>query len=64
MSAANLDQPYIGSVTLNGRPLARAFIRHEEIMAGGELRFTMQAAPNKSWASAPSARPFSMTPYR
>ena len=44
--------PYIGSVTLNGKPLDRAFLRHEEIMAGGELHFTMQAQPNKAWATA------------
>ena len=45
---------YIGSVQLNGKPLTRSFIRHEEIMAGGELRFVMQATPNKSWATVPT----------
>jgi putative alpha-1,2-mannosidase len=43
LSAAN---GYVGSVTLNGKPLARSFLRHEDILAGGELVFTMQAAPN------------------
>lgn len=52
---------YVGRVTLNGRPLERGFIRHEEIMAGGALGFTMQATPNKSWATAPAARPYSMS---
>ncbi|GAA0735322.1 GH92 family glycosyl hydrolase [Sphingomonas japonica] len=51
---------YIGGVTLNGKPLDRAFIRHSEIMAGGELRFTMQATPDKQWATGPEARPYSM----
>lgn len=55
---------YIGRVTLNGRPLDRTFIRHAEIMAGGELRFTMQATPNTGWATAPAARPYSMSRYR
>ncbi|MEO5866677.1 MAG: GH92 family glycosyl hydrolase [Sphingomonas sp.] len=54
---------YVGRVTLNGKPLERSFIRHSEIMAGGELRFTMQPMPNKTWATAPAARPYSMTPY-
>jgi predicted alpha-1,2-mannosidase len=54
---------YIGRVTLNGQPLTRSFIRHEEIVAGGELRFTMQATPNKSWATAKTARPYSTTHY-
>lgn len=63
--AVNLtpDNGYVGGVTLNGKPLARSFIRHEEIMAGGELVFTMQAVPNKTWARAPADRPYSMGAY-
>ncbi len=57
------SHPYIATVTLNGRPLDRAFIRHDEIMAGGVLQFVMQAQPNKAWATAAAARPYSMTPY-
>ena len=53
--------PYVGSVMLDGKPLERSFIRHEEIMAGGELRFTMQAQPNRAWATRTSARPYSMS---
>jgi predicted alpha-1,2-mannosidase len=52
---------YVGAVRLNGRPLTRAFIRHEEIMAGGELHFSMQARPNTSWATAASSRPYSLS---
>jgi len=44
---------YVGGATLNGRPLARAELRHEQIMAGGELRFTMQAEPG-TWGAAPA----------
>ena len=54
---------YIGRVTLNSRPLTRAFITHDAIVAGGTLRFTMQAAPDTAWASSPEDRPYSMTPY-
>jgi predicted alpha-1,2-mannosidase len=53
--------PYIGAVTLNGKPLGRAFIRHEEIMAGGELRFTMQAQPDRDWPGANAPQPYSMS---
>ncbi|HEY5780957.1 MAG TPA: GH92 family glycosyl hydrolase [Lysobacter sp.] len=53
--------PYIGSVTLNGQPLQRAFLRHEEIIAGGELRIVMQAQPNKAWGGAGAERPYSMS---
>ena len=54
---------YIGTVTLNGKPLDRSFIRHAEIMAGGELHFTMQAEPNKQWATGKRARPYSMSAH-
>jgi len=61
LSAAN---GYVGKVTLNGRPLDRSYITHEELSAGGELRFTMQAKPNRSWATSRAARPFSASSAR
>jgi predicted alpha-1,2-mannosidase len=60
LSAAN---GYVGSVALNGKPLARSFLRHQDIMAGGELVFRMQATPNKEWGRERSARPYSQTEY-
>ena len=61
--ADGLDEahPYIGRVTLNGKALERAFLRHDEIMAGGELRFTLQAEPNRDWPGANAPRPYSMS---
>lgn len=65
ITAAGLDDahPYIGSATLNGKPLERAFLRHEEIMAGGELHFIMQATPDKTWGTAADQLPYSMSPH-
>jgi predicted alpha-1,2-mannosidase len=65
VTADKLDaaDPYVGAVTLNGKPLERSYITHQEIMAGGELHFTMQAEPNKTWGTSAAARPYSMTPY-
>ncbi|MCL6712460.1 GH92 family glycosyl hydrolase [Pseudomonas sp. R2.Fl] len=59
--AEGLDEahPYIGGATLNGKPLDRAYLEHAEILAGGELRFTMQAEPNRAWGR--DARPYSMS---
>lgn len=57
------DHPYVGAVSLDGRPLERSVITHEQVMAGGELRFTMQANPNTRWATARSARPMAMSRY-
>lgn len=59
--AEGLDEahPYIGGATLDGKPLDRAYLEHAEILAGGELRFTMQAEPNREWGR--DARPYSMS---
>lgn len=53
--------PYIGAITLNGKPLDRLYVRHEEIVAGGELHFSMQAQPAKGMAGGEGALPYSMT---
>ncbi|GAB3346802.1 GH92 family glycosyl hydrolase [Lysobacter tyrosinilyticus] len=65
VSADRIDDahPYIGRVTLDGKPLDRAFLRHDEILAGGELRFVMQAAPNRAWPGANAVRPYSMSAH-
>ncbi|MBF6022988.1 GH92 family glycosyl hydrolase [Lysobacter niastensis] len=61
--AEGLDDthPYIGRAMLNGQPLERAYLRHEEIMAGGELHFIMQGGADTSWATAADQRPYSMS---
>ena len=52
---------YVGSVNLNGKPLQRTFLRHDEILAGGELRFSMQAEANKDWPGQGAQAPYSMS---
>ena len=52
---------YVGGVTLDGKPLQRVYITHAELMAGGELRFSMQAQPNRDWPGANAQAPYSMT---
>jgi predicted alpha-1,2-mannosidase len=54
---------YIQSVTLNGAPLTRTWIGHEEITAGGELHFVMGAEPNTTWGAPKGARPYSVSAY-
>jgi putative alpha-1,2-mannosidase len=44
---ASSGKRYIRSATLNGAPLKRYWIRHSEIVAGGELVFEMSAEPKK-----------------
>ncbi|MFD1950353.1 GH92 family glycosyl hydrolase [Sphingomonas arantia] len=52
---------YVTAVTLNGVALDRSYLTDAEIRAGGALRFTMGAVPNKSWATRRAARPFSIS---
>ena len=48
---------YIQSATLNGKPLTRTWITHDQIVAGGTLELQMGPAPNRSWGAAPTDRP-------
>ena len=41
---------YIQGAKLNGKPLQRAWVRHEEIVAGRVLELAMGAEPAKDWA--------------
>ena len=58
LSAANR---YVASVRLNGQPLRRSFIRHDEIIGGGTLEFRMAAKPDRTWAIDRLDRPYSMS---
>lgn len=40
---------YIQSATLNGKPINRCWITHEEILAGGVLSFRLGPKPNEHW---------------
>jgi predicted alpha-1,2-mannosidase len=49
--ATSVKNRYVQSATLNGRPLHRAWLRHEEIVRGGHLELRMGHAPSK-WGRA------------
>jgi len=53
------DNYYIQSASLNGKSYPNAFLRHEELMKGAELTFSMGSKPNKEWAIHPENRPYS-----
>jgi len=42
----------------------KAFVRHQDIVKGGTLRFVMGPRPKSSWASAPTSAPYSMSDER
>ena len=52
--ARNLSERnlFIQSAELNGVPLPRARISHEQVRRGGELVYTMGPSPNEKWGSA------------
>jgi putative alpha-1,2-mannosidase len=61
LSAVN---SYVQSVTLNGKPLQRMFLRHEELMPGGELHFVMSPKTKAKWSMQEVDVRYSMTPWR
>lgn len=48
---------YIQSASLNGKPLARAWLTHQEITEGGTLKLVMGSKPNMEWGRSPEVRP-------
>ena len=63
INANNLSEKnfYIQSVKLNGKIWNKCYIRHEDIMNGGELIFEMGSEPNKNWGTNKESLPYSMT---
>lgn len=43
------ENKYIQSATLNGKPLNKPFIHHDEIMKGGKIVFEMGNKANRNW---------------
>ncbi|MEN1682033.1 MAG: glycoside hydrolase domain-containing protein, partial [Planctomycetota bacterium] len=49
---------HVASLRINGEPVTRSWIRHDEIVRGGKLTFVMSTEPSRSWGSAAQDRPF------
>lgn len=63
IKAANnsTENVFIEKASLNGSPLERPWIKHDEVMQGGELTFRMSKKPNKEWGASIQNRPPSMS---
>ncbi|WP_143309603.1 GH92 family glycosyl hydrolase [Chitinophaga vietnamensis] len=48
---------YIQSITLNGKPYSKSFIRHEELMKGGTMVVKMGSKPNYDFGKKDADRP-------
>ena len=56
------ENVYIQSVTLNGKPYLKNWLKHEDIFGSdAKLVFEMANTPNKNWGSSEDALPPSMT---
>ncbi len=51
------QRPYIGDGFLNGKSFDRTYLKHEEIVKGGELTFVMRSTTDHKWATAPEGLP-------
>ena len=54
------ENKYIQSAILNGKPMSKTWLSHEEIINGGILVFEMGSKPNKKWGTNPLDVPPSM----
>jgi hypothetical protein len=61
---ASAENRYIRSAVLNGEPYARSYLRHGDIVRGGEIVFEMGSEPDTAWGSAPADRPVSAVTER
>ena len=51
---------YVKAVKLNGKPLGRLYLTHEELSQGGTLEFTMGRTPNKRRGTSADTKPYSL----
>ncbi len=52
---------YVRSVRLNGQPLARLYLTHEELMQGCTLEFEMSERPNRRRGLSAEDKPYSLS---
>jgi len=55
----NKENVYIQSVKLNGEIYSKSYLKHQDIMQGGQLVFEMGNKPNKKWGTKKENRPYS-----
>lgn len=52
------ENVYIQSAKLNDKPYSKTYLKHEDIMNGGQLAFEMGSNPNKEWGAKKEDRPY------
>jgi predicted alpha-1,2-mannosidase len=54
---ASNTRPYVGGLTLNGRPITRTFLTSCELRSGGRLSFELGPLPARAFGTGPGAAP-------
>jgi len=52
---------YVGEIKLNDKVYKKNFIKHDDLLKGGKLRFSMQEEPDMKRGNSDDASPFSMS---
>ena len=55
------DNCYVNSLTLNGKPYSKNYIKHSDLMQGAQFVYNMSAKPNYSRGTAESDAPYSFS---
>ena len=61
IEANNIDHPYIQQMTFNGQAYDRNYLRHEDLLRGGSIHFTLGAQPNRQRGISTNAAPYSFS---
>ena len=48
-------------MTFNGQPYTRNYLRHEDLMRGGNIQFQLSATPNRSRGTTDADAPYSFS---
>ncbi|WP_342328234.1 GH92 family glycosyl hydrolase [Pedobacter sp. FW305-3-2-15-E-R2A2] len=54
------ENKYIQKALLNGKPYTKSYLRHKDLVAGGELTLFMGIKPSATWGVNPADRPRSV----
>ena len=61
IDANNVNNSYIGNMTLNGQAYNNNYLEHTELLKGGKITYDMQAVPNRQRGTSKASLPYSFT---
>jgi putative alpha-1,2-mannosidase len=54
---ASVSNPYVQSLSLNGKPSEKTWISYDALSRGATLQFKLGNTPNKDWGTKPEDAP-------